>query len=158
MASQATIGWSTIYEIWDEEGLIVSGGEAFAEVCEIFNLTPGSQTADRIDVTHFCSPGRRREYIPGLIDSGEASFETNYIPGSPEDQLILALLNSGHVVQHRITFPQQQGSDVRHRVTFEASVTGYERQVPIDDRMTATVKLAPSGDETWDTVPVGSGS
>jgi len=156
MASRATIGWDTIYEIWDPNA--ESGAGGFVEVCEIYNLSPGAQTADRIDVTHFCSPDRRREYIPGLIDNGEASFEMNYIPGSPEDQLILGYLNSGDVVEHRITFPQQQGATERHRVTFEASVTGYERSIPVDDRMTATVTLAPSGAEVWDTVPVGSGS
>ncbi len=148
MASLATIGWSTIYEVYDAS-LSTPG---FVEICEIFNLSPGAQEADRIDVTHFCSPDRRREYIPGLIDNGEASFEMNYIPGSPEDQLILSLLNNGDVVEHRITFPLQQGDTVRHRVVFEASVTGYERTIPIDDRMTATVTLAPSGAEVWSTV------
>jgi hypothetical protein len=152
MASLATIGWSTIYEVFDAS----LSPPAFVEICEIFNLSPGAQEADRIDVTHFCSPDRRREYIPGLIDNGEASFEMNYIPGSPEDQLILSLLNSGDVVDHRITFPLQQGDTVRHRVVFEASVTGYERTIPIDDRMTATVTLAPSGAEVWSTV-VASG-
>lgn len=153
MASLASIGWSTIYEIFDEDE---GTGGAFVEVCEIFSLSPGAQEADRIDVTNFCSPDRRREYIPGLIDNGEASFEMNYIPGSAEDQLILGLLNSGNVVEHRITFPAQQGAVIRNRVTFEASVTGYERTVPVDDRMTSTITMAPSGSELWDTIPVGS--
>lgn len=151
----ATIGWSTIYEIWDANA--ESGAGGFVEICGIYNLSPGAQTADRIDVTSFCSPDRRREYIPGLIDNGEGSFEMNYTPGSPEDQLILSLLNSGDVVEHRITLPPEQGATVRHRVTFEASVTGYERSIPVDDRMTATVTLAPSGAEVWDTTPVTPG-
>ncbi|WP_421930132.1 phage tail tube protein [Nitratireductor rhodophyticola] len=152
MASKATIGWDTILEAYDD----ASSPPGFVQLCEVFNLSPGAQEADRIDVTHFCSPDRRREYIPGLIDNGEAIFEANYIPGSPEDQLILSLLNSGDVIQWRITFPLQRGDTDRHRVTFEASVTGYERTIPVDDRMTATITLAPSGSEVWDTISAGS--
>lgn len=138
--SDAAIGWGSLYEIWD-------AGEsppAFVEVAEVFNFTPGAATADRIDVTHYQSPNRRREYISGLIDSGEATFEMNFVPGSDSDARVRELLASGEVVEHRFTFPNG------HRVTFDASIIGYERNVPVDDRMTATVTLAPSGDETWD--------
>lgn len=134
--SDAMIGYDTLYEVYSDD--------AFVAVAEVYNVTPGEATADRIDVTHYKSPGRRREYISGLIDSGEATFEMNFVPGSDSDELIRDLMASGAVVQHRITFPNGA------RVTYDASVIGYARSAPVDDRMTATVTVAVSGDETWD--------
>jgi predicted secreted protein len=137
MTTEADIGYDTTYEIWS--------GAGFVEVAEVIAVTPGEATADRVEVTHMKSPNRRREYIAGLIDNGEASFDINWVPGSATDILLRGLLESGNVVQHRITFPNNA------RVTFDASITGYGKGVPIDDRMTATITVATSGAETWDT-------
>lgn len=137
--SDAMIGYTTKYEIWDAS----ASPAAFVEIAEVFNVTPGEASADRIDVTHHQSPGRRREYISGLIDSGEASFELNWIPGSDSDEILRDLFTSGAVVNHRITFPNGV------TVTYEASITGFSKAVPVDDRMTATITVAVSGEETW---------
>ena len=136
----AKIGYGTLYEIWDAAAL---PSAAFVPIEEVFSVTPGAAVADRIDATHFQSPGRRREYIAGLIDNGEASFELNWVPGNASDLLIRGLMASGEVVEHRITFP----NDVT--VTFDASIIGFEKEIPVDDRMVATITVAVSGEETW---------
>ena len=112
MVTAAAIGWSTTYEIWDASLTT----PAFAFVAEVNSVTPGAAEVDRIDATHMQSPNRRREYIAGLIDNGEASFEMNFVPGSASDVLIRGLLDSGASVQHRITFPNG------HRVTYNAVI------------------------------------
>lgn len=137
--TDARIGYGTAYEIWDATLTV----PAFVEIAEVINVTPGASTADRIDATHMQSPGRRREYIAGLIDNGEASFEINWIPGNETDELLRSLMDSGDSVEHRITFP----NDVT--VTFTAAIIGYEKAIPVDDRMTATITVAVSGAETW---------
>jgi hypothetical protein len=142
--TDARIGYGTKYEIWDAS----LATPAFVEVAEVINVTPGEATADRIDATHMQSPNRRREYISGLIDNGEASFEINWVPGSATDELLRALFDSGETVEHRITFP---GPSPRVTVTFDASLIGYSKAIPIDDRMTATITVAVSGEETWGT-------
>src|SRR5690606_1199638 len=101
-------------------------------------------TTERVDATHMQSPGRRREYITGLIDSGEANFVINWVPGSTTDTRLRALLSSGEVTEHRITFPNGM------RVTFDAAVTGFSKTLPLEDRMQATVTVAISGEDTWD--------
>jgi hypothetical protein len=53
-------------------------------------------------------------------------------------------MDSGETVEHRITFPGGA------RVTYDASVIGFEKEIPVDDRMTATITVAVSGAETWD--------
>ena len=98
---------------------------------------------DQVEVTHMQSPNRYREFISGLLDGGEASFEMNFVPGSTSDDRIFELLNLPTGVSRRracrISFP--------NGVTwsFDAEVTGYEPDVPFDDAMTATVTLKVSG-------------
>lgn len=135
----AAIGYGSTYRIWDASLTV----PAFVEVAEVINITPPGGTSDRVDATHMKSPGRRREYISGLIDSGEASLEINWVPGGPTDEILRGLLTSGAVVQHQIEFPNGV------TCTYDASITGFEKTLPIDDRMTATITVAPSGDEVW---------
>lgn len=135
----ATIGYGTQYAIWDA----AAGPAAFVTIEEVFGVTPGAAQSDRVDATHFQSPGRRREYIAGLIDTGEASFELNWVPGNDSDVLIRTLMASGDIVEHRITFPGGA------TVTFDAAITGFEKEIPVDDRMTATITVAVSGEEVW---------
>lgn len=133
--TDALIGYGT--------GLEVFSSGAFVEIAEVFNVTPGEATTDRVDATHMKSPGRRREYISGLIDSGEASFEINWIPGSPTDVILRDLQTSGENVDWRFIFKNGV------TLTVEASVTGFSKAVPLDDKMSATLTLSLSGDEDW---------
>lgn len=137
--SDAAIGYGTEYEIWDAS----IGTPAYVAIGEVTEVTPGAETADRVEVTHMGSTGRRREYIAGLIDSGEGSFVINWVPGNATDTLLRTLFESGDVVNHRVTFPNGV------TCVYEASILGYEKGVPLDDRMTATVTVAVSGAQTW---------
>ncbi len=139
--TDARIGYGTKYRIMDS-----NSPATYFEVGEVINVTPGEATADRIDATHMQSPNRRREYIAGLIDNGEASFEINWVPGDETDEFIRELFESGETRDHQIEFPNGAA------VTYEASIIGYSKAVPIDDRMTATVTVAVSGAETWSVV------
>jgi len=136
--TDAMIGYGTRYRIMGD-GLTP---DWFA-IGEVINVTPGDATADRIDATHMLSPNRRREYISGLIDSGEASFEINWVPGDETDEFLSDLFDSGETRQHQIIFANGVS------VTFDASLLGFSKSVPIDDRMTATITVAVSGTETW---------
>ena len=137
--TDAALGYGTAYRVWDASLAI----PALIEIGEVINVTPPGGTSDRVDATHMKSPGRRREYIAGLIDSGEASFEINWVPGSATDELLRTLQTSGAIVQHQIEWANGV------TVTYDAAITGYEKSVPIDDRMTATITVAPSGEEVW---------
>lgn len=115
----------------------------FYDLGEVFNITPPSATVDQIDVTHMQSPDRRREFIDGLIDGGEVSFEMNYIPGSTADDTLNAILDTAVGLSRtrtcRIIYP----NSVVH--TFDANLMTYEPSVPTDDKMTATVTFRVTG-------------
>lgn len=133
--SNASIGYGSKYEIFNS----LDTPPAYVEVAEVFNITPPSFEADRVEVTHMQSPDRTREYVPGLITPGTASFEMNFVPGSASDQMIRALQIAGTVSSHRITFPNGV------TFTYQASIQTYEPDDPTDDRMTATVNINVSG-------------
>lgn len=132
--TQARIGYDTKFAIEDAPG---SG--VYVLLSEVYQVTPPSGTIDQIDATHFGSPNRTREFVPGLKDPGTASAEMNYVPNSTTDQRLMSLSESGEVVSMRITYP----SGVT--VTFPASVESYDQNVPLDDKMTATANFKVSG-------------
>lgn len=113
------------------------------EMGEVIEITPGEATSERVQATHMQSPGRRHEYIAGMVDSGEASFQINWLPGSATDVTIRGLLASGATEEHKIVFPNGV------TVAFDAQITGFSKAMPLEDRMTATITVAVSGEETW---------
>lgn len=137
--TQAGIGYGTTVEIEDET---LSSPPVYVVLEEIFGVTPPNQQTEQVEATHNTSPDRTREFITGLIDPGECSFEMNFIPGSATDQRLQELKTSGARRDCRVTYP----NDVTWE--FSAAVTGYEPSTPTDDRMTVTVTLRVSGPTT----------
>jgi hypothetical protein len=137
MPTAATIGHGSSFALGDG-----AQPEVFTTIAEVYDITPPSETSDVIDATHMSSPGNMREFIMGLTDPGEASFEMNFIPGSASETAILAW-RAGRVSKNcRITFPNGW------RWTFLALCTGYEPALPADDKMTATVTAKVTGTVT----------
>lgn len=134
MTSNADIGYDTVFAIK------VSG--SFVSLAEVFEVTPPEVSVDQVEVTHFKSANRSREYIAALNDNGTASASMNYVPNSATDQLLDTLLGTGDVAEMRITYPNGV------TVTFDAFVSGYSKAIPVADRMTAEVQFKVTGDVT----------
>lgn len=132
--TDATIGYGAKFGIGDG-----ADPEVFTDVAEVTNITPPSDSVDVIDATHMASPNKTREFIEGLIDPGECSFDMNFIPGGTGDTAIQALRGSG-TNNFQITFPAI-GSDPAVTWQFAGILTGYEPDAPMDDKMTATVTI-----------------
>lgn len=110
-----------------------------AEITEI--SLPNPQVAE-VEATHFLSTGRHREYIAGMIEDGEGQFSMNYDPNSATDVILRAAVADGVARSYKIVVPD---SSANWEVTGECIVKGYQRNVPIDDRMTATVTIRFTG-------------
>lgn len=132
--TKAAIGYNTRFAI---EDAVDSG--VYVELEEVFEITPPEFSVDQVEATHFQSPGRAKEFIPALSDSGTAQAQMNYVPNSTTDQRLRELRLSGDVVSMRITYPNGV------LITFPASVENYSQAIPVGDRMTATVGLKVSG-------------
>lgn len=136
MATEVGIGLGA--EFW-----LDSAGDVLTQLSEIISVAlPNSQQED-VEATHMASPNRRREFVAGLIDDGEGTIEMNYVPGSDTDILIRAALSDGVTRDYKVVLPVADGST--WEVTGDCIVKGYERNVPIDDRMTATLTIRFTG-------------
>lgn len=134
-----SIGWGAQVSMFNDIATPV-----LTELAKVFNMTlPNPQTED-VQVTHYKSPNREHEYIAGLIENGEIQIEMNYVAGSPTDLLISAAKAAGTVRNMEIVVPTTVGASKKWKFTFPVYVKGYERAIPLDDRLTAvmTVKVA----------------
>lgn len=142
MATAAKIGWGATFSIHN--------GTALELVAEITAISiPASETAE-VEATHFTSADRRREYIAGLIEDGEGTFEMNLVPGSTSDATIRAAQAAGATRAYEIVIPKPSGT---WKITGSCIVRKYERNVPIDDKMTATMTVRFTGAVTEVAVP-----
>jgi len=131
--TQARIGHGITMEMAD-----IATPTVFTYLSEIFDVTPPSDTTDTPDATHMQSPNKTREFIDGLTDPGEASFEMNYVPGSASDLALTAA--KGQRKWLRLTFPNGV------QLLFIGIRQGYEKSAPTDDKMTASVTFKVSGE------------
>jgi predicted secreted protein len=131
---------TTLADIGYDTSFAIKVGASFVVLAEVYEVTPPEVSVDQVEVTHFKSPGRSREYIAALSDNGTASASMNYVPNSATDQLIETLLTSGDTAEMQITYPNGV------TVTFDAFVASYSKAIPVADRMTADVSFKVTGD------------
>lgn len=128
-------------EFWLE-----NDADTLTEVGELIAIEPGSETWGTADATNFKSPGRRREYITTLIESGEGSFQLNWIPGNATDELISEAHSSGEAREFEIFVPKSGGG--MRKISGYALVLSRTPTIPLDDRMTCQVTLMFTGPRT----------
>lgn len=134
--SEAQIGYGTEFWLADAAGNLT-------ELDEVTEIPFAEETADDVEVTHFKSPKKRKEYKGGLIEPGEGTITLNYIPGSPTDLLIRAAHNDGKVRAYQARLPAPD--DKSWVVDGFLIVKSRGRAVPIGDRMTQTVNVRFTG-------------
>jgi len=132
MTTDADIGLGTTFEMAD-----IATPTVFTAIAEIFNMEPPTAEDETVEATHYGSPDNSREYIPGLSDMGSMTFEMNLVPGSASDLALQAARGVKKVC--KITFPNGV------TLTFTGVREAYERSIPVDDRMTASVTFKVSG-------------
>lgn len=132
MTTQADIGYGSKVEVETTTGV-------WFEIGEVTSVTPPNESVDVIDVTHYGSPNRYREFIQGLIDPGDMSCETNWVAGGTTDNYIIDWRTSGETRRMRITTP----NDTTY--TFPTFVTGWTPQMPVDGKMAATLTCKVAG-------------
>jgi hypothetical protein len=142
--SDARIGYGLTLEV----GTTPSQTPVYFELAEVTSFQPPQSTIDDIEVTHMKSPQRRREYIPGLTDSGQASATMNYVPASATDVFLEGWRASGETRKVRGTY--EDGS----RVEFTAYVSTYSPDnIPVDGKMSATLNMKVTGAVTVTPAP-----
>ena len=140
MATAARIGLGTEFHLE-----ATAGGGTLTKLGEVTAITTPSVTVDEVEATSFDSVGGFREYITGLRDGGEGEITMNYVPGSATDTLIQTALTDGEARDYMIVLPNGAAG---WEVTGSLIVRSYTKDVPIDDRMTATLGVRFTGQAT----------
>jgi hypothetical protein len=137
MTTNVGIGLGT--EFW-----LDNASNVLTQLDEVLSVTPPNPQIDDVEATHMASTAR--EFIAGLIDYGEGQFEFNYVPNNATDVLIRAAIADGNTRSYKVVLPIADGTT--QEITGECIVKGWVRNVPIDNRMTATLSVRFSGSPT----------
>lgn len=120
------------------------GPEVFTTVAMVKSITGPTLQGEDIDITNQDSPGGFREFINGLIDPGELSFEINYDPGDATHDAATGLLGdltSRSVINWELIFPDTGST----KWTFSGSVKSFEANIPVDDVLSASITIKITG-------------
>jgi len=135
----AGIGWGG--EFWLSDG---AATPVLKELIQVKSFTLPQDEVEQVETSHLKSPGRRREYAPGMIEGGEFEVVLNFRAGSDTDQLLAAALVAGDNRDFKAVIPER-GTPVWD-IEGECIIAGYDRgEVNIDDAMEATVTCKITG-------------
>lgn len=114
----------------------------FSALCEAVSISGIGKTNSLIDVTNFCSPAGTREYIAGLAEGEEVSFEMNYLPDNANQVSLRTSVDSQDTREFRLIITDGSASetftfhavclswvlvpsvDSQNQITFTAKITG----------------------------------
>lgn len=129
-ATQAVIGHGTQLQ---------RGGTAetdpYTNISEVVSFDSPDEQGDDIEVSHFESPNAQKEYIRGMIDSGEAAMSVNWNPGIYASHASLRSDKADGLLRwYRIILP-----GAMETITFRAYVKGLKRNADPNGAVTADV-------------------
>lgn len=116
-------------------GITLAGATTTTFFAEIIGVTLNDQTRERIDTSHTGTTSGRKTYIPSdLIDGGELEVEINFNPATT-----IPIAAAAEV--WTLTF----GDSGQCTWAFTGFITSASGECPLEDRCTATIRLAVSG-------------
>lgn len=121
--------------------------ESFTTIAEVFNIGGPSLSLDPIEITNHSSTGGWKEFVGGLLDGGEVSFDINYDPvGATHDAStgLIADMVARTQRNFQLVFPDTGNTTW----SFTALVTAFEPSEPVDDKLAASVTLKLTGQPT----------
>lgn len=124
-------------------------------VSQTFTPIPGcgsfsgpGQTRDTIDTTSHSSTGGYREYISGLRDGGEITFDINWLFGETAQDALADSFDDNATVDWQMYFPMAVEDNL---LEFAGFVTNLEWNGPIDAQVTRSCTIKITGPITVDT-------
>ena len=115
-------------------------------IAELQDVSGPSLSLETIEVTSHSSVEGWKEYIAGLLDAGEISFDINYVPTNATHKNaaggLIYILAQRAVQAFSLVFPDTT------TWTFNAFVTAFEPSAPVADKLSASVTLKLTGKPT----------
>jgi len=120
------------------KGTTLSGSVTNA-IGNITSLTLPTLTRDPVEITTMDSEDNWREFIPGLLNSGEVTFELNYDGSAAGNANVLNTALTAVEATWTITFPD--GS----KYVIDGFITSIGGAAPMDDKITQSVTIKFTG-------------
>lgn len=120
--------------------LTSTGPDVYTTLGQMKDIKPSGTSVDMVDATHNDSPDATEEVIPGLIRTGETSFNIHYNPTSTTMSLLIGAL------REKKTF-REVWPDGRY-VQYDGYITNIEPDAPTEDKAVAAITLKRSGPAT----------
>jgi len=121
----------------------------YTTIAQVSALSGPSISGETVDVTTHDSPSGFRQFVAGLVDPGEVTFDLvfDYDVGTHANASggILYPLHQRTGRAFKITFTDSTPITV----VFDAFVTSFEPDMSIDGAMTASLTLKLTGVLTW---------
>ena len=136
MATNSKIGYGVLLKIEDD-----NSPQNLVTVAEITAINGFEISRDWVDATHSQSTEKWREFIAGLKDAGEFSADLNFVPGSASTTLLLAQFDKDTPSACEIYIP----TATPYKWAFEAGLSGFAFDAPVDDKMTASATFKITG-------------
>lgn len=144
MTTEAALGYGTLLQRWS--------GAAWVTTAEQVNVNGPSLSSDDVEVTNHDSPNSTKEYIPALLDTGEISFDGNFIPSNASQQQLLADQVARTVSDWRIVLPDAVLLANRTKWTFEGYIKTLDFSYPTPTQMTISGSMKLAGAATLSSV------
>jgi len=118
-------------------------GAVAGTIGNIISVSGPDQSKDSIDISTMDSTNKWREFIPGMLDAGEVSFDVNYDGSASGNADALNTALTAAADTWTITFPDTS--------TWACSgfITGLGHAIPFDDKITQSVTIKFSGTPTY---------
>lgn len=124
------------------------GGTNWNNFAEPIGVAVPEISQDYIDVTNLDSTGGFREYIPGLKDAGELTFEFNYTPAM--FTALKPLGDNNTLTKWRLTLPLGAGQSTTGDVhTWDAFITPSVAQGQQGEHWKGSVRMRVTGQPTY---------
>lgn len=122
------------------------GPEVFTTIAEVTNFKGLDENAPQIDVTSLDSAAM--EYIGGLVDGSEITFDCNFVGRDAQQQGLRADLRAGTTRNFKLIANDHATNPTT--VTFAAVVTGAPGiSAAVNQALKSSCKLKVSGLSTW---------
>lgn len=122
----------------------------YTTVAQVRDINGPNMSRDTIEVTTRDSAGQAREYLAGLLDNGEVTFDLVYDPDDSTHSAsatggLITLLAAGTSNNFRVSFADSTATTA----TFSGIVTGFEPTMPLNGAQTASATIKITGAITW---------
>ena len=137
-ASLAQLGYGTLFQ-----REIDGAPGTWATVTETIKAGGPQAKADMKEVSNLLSPNTYKEFIAGLRDGGEFTWEGNYIPKDAVQLKLRADLDAGTLKKWQVILPGTLGT-----WSFSGFVMSITPTYPLDDRASYTGAIKITGQPT----------